>query len=260
MVGNMHIFDERPSDWKDLQNKVAYVLSSCGYKTETPKKIQTPRETIEVDVYAENWDMNIVCECKHWESNVPQSVVLSFRTAVNDIGANKGIIIAKNGFQKGSYQSVVNTNIELRSWNAFLLEYTNKYLVVHIKKLNAIKMKLFRVCTDKSEYLKHYSALSAKEKKRADIYKNELLKVVKVLIGLCSVLNQEDEYGITFCTHEVDSWIMVAEDDLKTHFSCYYSFLQYLYDVICNIVPKIEALYDVPILPKSFYYEWNTCQ
>lgn len=40
----MNIFNENPKNWLDLQNKVAYVLNSCGYTVETPNKIRTARE------------------------------------------------------------------------------------------------------------------------------------------------------------------------------------------------------------------------
>lgn len=259
MVGYMQIFDKQPNDWKDLQNKVAHVLQVCGYKVETPKKIQTPRETIEVDVYAENSEFKIVCECKYWKSNVPQSVVHSFRTVVLDIGANKGIIIAQSGFQRGAYNSVQNTNIELRTWPTFLLEYTDKYLTVYAKRFESVKRRLFRVCTDKSEYLMAFNSLDKKEQRIADQYKNKLLKVVEVLILLCSPLIEEDDNGVAFWIGYINDIIMEAEDTFGVHFTCYYSFMQYLYNQICDITPKLERMYKMDILPKSFYYDWYTC-
>lgn len=36
----MRIFDEEPKNWVDLQNRVAYILSSCDYILETPKKFK----------------------------------------------------------------------------------------------------------------------------------------------------------------------------------------------------------------------------
>ena len=123
----MRVFDEEPKDWLDLQNKVAYILSSCDYIVETPKKIKTIRGMVEIDVYAKSSDSLICCECKNWIRNVSQDTVFSFRTIVNDIGANKGIIIAKRGFQSGSYKACQNTNIILKTWSGFCKNGKNAF-------------------------------------------------------------------------------------------------------------------------------------
>jgi len=117
------IFTRTPSNWKELQFMVYTIFSECGYLTESPKKLHSVRsETIEVDVYAEDngtVKQVIVCECKHWESKVPQSVVHAFRTQVDDIGANTGFIISKNGFQKGATSAVNSSNVRLLTWSEF---------------------------------------------------------------------------------------------------------------------------------------------
>ena len=138
----MNIFSENPKDWLDLQNKVAYILSSCGYIVEIPKKIRTVRGEVEIDVYASDSDISIVCECKYWESNIPQNIIFSFRSVVGDIGANKGIVIAKSGFQSGAYENVRNTNIELKTWEDFSEQCVDKYLKTNIK--NNFKKQIFQ--------------------------------------------------------------------------------------------------------------------
>jgi len=42
-----------PSNWKDLQTKVAEILSDCGFTTEIEKTITTARGQVELDVYAQ---------------------------------------------------------------------------------------------------------------------------------------------------------------------------------------------------------------
>lgn len=244
----MKIFYEEPKDWVNLQNKVAYILSSCGYVVETPKKIQSVRGNVEVDVYAKDSDMLIICECKYWESRVPQNIIFSFRAVIEDIGANKGIIIAKKGFQSGAYRSTKNTNIELKTWEEFLQQYKDKYLKSQIKKVLRIKSKLFRVSNDKSEYWKYYDALNENKRREVDILKNNLMRIVLQLSPMCFMLQNEEDREIGWSTEYIDEIISDAEKMFGKRFPAYYDFFEYMNKEINDIVPKIESLYGIKIL------------
>jgi hypothetical protein len=84
-----------------------------------PKKldhyISTPRGSVEVDVYAidENSvdEIKYIVECKNWASAIPQSVVHSFTTVMNETGANIGFIVSKAGLQEGAVKYTESTNI-----------------------------------------------------------------------------------------------------------------------------------------------------
>lgn len=146
-IGQYKIFSEPPVDWKDLQNKVAQILSDLGYETEVEKDLETVRGKVNVDVYAENKQEPptaiIIAECKNWTTNVPKSVVHSFRTIINDYGANYGIIISKIGFQKGAYEATNNSNVELFDWNEFQEYFKVKWLETIIKDLDKIGRPLW---------------------------------------------------------------------------------------------------------------------
>jgi restriction system protein len=120
-----------PKDWRDLQNKVAEILSDIGFKTEVAKEIETVRGKVEVDVFSvdetQSPSVKYLCECKHWNSRIPQNVVHAFRTVVQDYGANFGFIISKIGFQSGSYTTAQNTNIKLVSWYEFQDVFEDKW-------------------------------------------------------------------------------------------------------------------------------------
>jgi hypothetical protein len=62
----MKLTNKQPQDWKDLQNKVAEILSECGFNVEM--EVETARGKGEIDVYAEEIIMgrkySIACECK----------------------------------------------------------------------------------------------------------------------------------------------------------------------------------------------------
>lgn len=125
-----------PENWRELQNEVGKILNQCGFSVEIEKKIQTVRSKVEIDVYAEEYIKGrtniILCECKYWNTRVPQSIILSFRTIMSDFGANIGYIISKSGFQSGAFKASENTNINLVTWyqfqDAFEEIWFNEYL------------------------------------------------------------------------------------------------------------------------------------
>lgn len=127
-----------PENWKDLQNKVGEILRQCNFKVDIERKIKSIRSEIEIDVYAEenidNRRYLILCECKMWNSNIPQLYVHGLRTVINDIGANKGYIITTSDFQKGSINSVENTNVELLNWQEFQKEFFKSWYINYFSR------------------------------------------------------------------------------------------------------------------------------
>ncbi|GGG15632.1 hypothetical protein GCM10011344_15260 [Dokdonia pacifica] len=121
------ITNSLPETWRDLQNKVGDILEKCGFQVEVEKILKSVRGKVEIDVYAEEnvkgRKYSIICECKHWKSNIPQNIIHGFRTVTNDLGANIGIIITTSDFQSGSIESANLTNIKLLSWQSFQNEF-----------------------------------------------------------------------------------------------------------------------------------------
>jgi len=130
---------ELPRNWKDLQEKVAEIFRDIGYKTETDKKLKIARGTVNVDVYSEDVTQSpniiYICECKHWNSNVPKSVIHSFRAIMEDSGAHYGIVISKKGFQKGAYEAAQNTNIRLADWFEFQEVFKSKWIPAMVERV-----------------------------------------------------------------------------------------------------------------------------
>ncbi|MFT3749067.1 MAG: restriction endonuclease [Agriterribacter sp.] len=142
------IIEKEPIDWKELQQYTSIVLSDCGFNAMIEKTIHTVRGAVEVDVYAEKqgaYKTKILCECKYWNSSIPQTIIHAFRTIVEDSGANQGIIISKAGFQKGAYEAARNANIVLFSWQefqaAFKMEYLHFVIDRNYKKGYELRMK-----------------------------------------------------------------------------------------------------------------------
>lgn len=187
----MNIYNGEPENWKDLQDKVANILLKCGYKTETPKTIQTIRGNVEVDVYAyknTSIPILIICECKYWNSRVPLNIVHGFRTVISDIGANIGVIIARNGFQAGSYMVSNCTNITLCTWDDFMSRFKDEWLSSVISNLELMRYQLYKLSDPyKREYGKSFYMLDSDKKtlilKRMDYYFNVSLSCPQVLVS-----------------------------------------------------------------------------
>ena len=132
------IIDTEPNDWKDLQVKVGRILTQCNFDVSIEKKIQSIRSVVEIDVYAEELIddrvYKILVECKMWKYSIPQHVIHSMRTVVNDIGANKGYIITTSNFQKGAIHSVENTNVELITWKEFQKKYFKSWYITFFSR------------------------------------------------------------------------------------------------------------------------------
>lgn len=112
-----------PETWRGLEKAVFRILSESGLEAETPKPIKTVRGTVEIDVFATDKTQKLpiiyLCECKHWKTTVPQTVVHSLQTVVSNYGANFGLIISSNGFQSGAYEAAQHSNVLLLTWIEF---------------------------------------------------------------------------------------------------------------------------------------------
>lgn len=143
------IFDKQPESWRDLQDCVAQVFREIGcVDVETPYKLSGVRTTKEVDVYAVDGSVvppiKIACECKYWDSAVPQGVVLEFRSVLEDSGVNRGFIISKVGFQSpGAYNAAANTCIVLLDLEGFMQLFFDSWLMAMSIRLDKAVDLLF---------------------------------------------------------------------------------------------------------------------
>lgn len=133
-----------PNRWRDLQNSVCKILNECGLAAETPKIIETVRGNVETDVYAVDEEAKpkiiYICECKNWNSRVPQEKVHAFRTVMSDFGANVGLMISTKGFQSGAYKASENTNVMLLDWtefqNTFIKRWYKNHFIPTLSQIN----------------------------------------------------------------------------------------------------------------------------
>lgn len=148
----MKFTNREPNNWKELQDFVAEYLSTAGYKASTPYEIDTARGKVEVDVYIESpYELvkHIVCECKYWSTPVTKEKIHAFRAVVQDIGAELGIIISKNGYQSGAIEAANYSNVRLETWDSFLRIIENRWID---NQLWTVKTMAARVMSFADEY------------------------------------------------------------------------------------------------------------
>lgn len=159
-----------PDSWQDLQNQVAKILDECGFDVEIEKKITTFRGEVELDAYAEELikgrKYSIAVECKYWSNNIPQHVIHSFRTVLADLGINAGYIVAKTGFQSGSFSAAELTNIDLLTWDEFQHQFFESWYESYF--IHAVAEKLSGLMTYSEPFLPAwFEAMSLEDK---DLY------------------------------------------------------------------------------------------
>jgi len=107
------------TNWKMYQKQAAKFFTELGLSATEEKEIQGVRGKHKVDVFVtgivHGLDIKWIIECKQWSSNVPKEKVLALLSIVQDIGADKGILLSEVGFQSGAIRMSRNTNILLTS-------------------------------------------------------------------------------------------------------------------------------------------------
>lgn len=104
-------------DWKHYQQATAEVFRRLGCNARVDYQAKGARATHDVDVYATFVRSGIPCtwviECKLWKHRIPKEKVMALRGIIDDLGADRGILISEAGFQPGAHDAARGTNITL---------------------------------------------------------------------------------------------------------------------------------------------------
>ena len=143
----MQIFNTRPSTWQELQDMVGQLFTEVGYTVEVSTVIDLVRGKKEIDVYVHDhtseYGTTFLIECKFWNKPVNQETIHSFRSVINDAGANFGFIVSKNGFQKGSYEAAEKTIVKLVSLEELEERFYKKWQIGMARKYMPVADRLF---------------------------------------------------------------------------------------------------------------------
>jgi hypothetical protein len=104
-------------DWRDYQEQVAHLFRELGCLAEVEVPVRGARAAHVIDVWVEferfGLEQRWVVECKLWRTPVPKEKVLTLKSVVEDVGADRGVLVAEAGFQPGAFDASKLTNIAL---------------------------------------------------------------------------------------------------------------------------------------------------
>lgn len=106
-------------DWNEYQEKSADLFRTLGLEAETNVTLQGVRGKHDGDVVVRSKVVGIellwLVECKHWQRRVSKLHVAALTTIINDVGADRGVILAEKGYQSGAKAMAETSNITLTS-------------------------------------------------------------------------------------------------------------------------------------------------
>jgi hypothetical protein len=105
------------TNWREYQERVADLFRELGCSAEVEASVEGVRATHDIDVWVvfERFGLEHrwAIECKYWDTPIPKEKVLTLKSIVDDVGADKGILVAESGFQPGARDAASSTNILL---------------------------------------------------------------------------------------------------------------------------------------------------
>lgn len=105
--------------WSAYQEEVAAFYRELGLSATTNETLAGVRTTHDIDVVVRSrhtgFDVLWLIECKAWKDAIPKEKVLALRTIVEDLGADRGFIMAESGYQSGALQAARYANVMLTS-------------------------------------------------------------------------------------------------------------------------------------------------
>jgi len=134
-------------NWKQYQDETAEFFRGLGCDADVDVKVAGVRAEHKVDVWVRfrrfGFETKWVIECKYWKSAVPKEKVLALKSIVEDVGADRGLLLSAAGFQSGAIRASEKTNITLTDLDG-LKETTRGDLIsslLHSLETRAIKVK-----------------------------------------------------------------------------------------------------------------------
>ncbi|RFB70833.1 restriction endonuclease [Herbaspirillum sp. 3R-11] len=158
--------------WYVFQELIAEHFRSLGASASTNISLDGVRTKHDIDVFVVTkflgTDIKWVIEAKYWKTNVPKDKVLTLRSVVDEVGADKGFLISEKGFQSGAIEAASKTNVQLVTFEA-LKERTKN--IVQGELLNAYESRADLLV---KRYFSHGKAVRIKYGLRDDPYEFNL--------------------------------------------------------------------------------------
>jgi len=103
--------------WREYQEEAAKLFRQLNCNAKVDARVQGARARHKIDVWVTfsrfGLEHKWVIECKLYNRPIPKEKVLALKGVVDDVGADRGILIAESGCQPGAHAAAQSTNIEL---------------------------------------------------------------------------------------------------------------------------------------------------
>lgn len=105
--------------WKEYQYDAVAQFRALGLSAEPDQRLHGVRGYHDIDVVVRGNRAGMtflwIVECKRWKTNVPKHAVATLQSIVQDLGADRGIILSEKGFQPGAKALAKGSNVILTS-------------------------------------------------------------------------------------------------------------------------------------------------
>lgn len=126
--------------WKNYQEATAEHYRELGLSAETDVSLDGVRGKHAVDVAVRGSRAGVdflwVVECKYWNRAVPKATVATLATIVSDVGADRGIILSRKGFQSGAPAMARGSNMTLTSLEELQSSTTREKIEYRCEQIN----------------------------------------------------------------------------------------------------------------------------
>jgi Restriction endonuclease len=107
------------ASWKSYEEQTAELFRKLDCRVDIGAAVKGARARHNIDVWVRFSRFGIeqkwVVDCKFWRRRVTKEKVLALKAVVDDVGADRGILVSQNGFQAGAIRTSEHTNVTLTS-------------------------------------------------------------------------------------------------------------------------------------------------
>jgi restriction endonuclease len=125
--------------WKKYEEQTAEFFRSLSCRVELGATIKGARAKHKIDVWVIFTRFGIetkwVVDCKFWRKPVTKEKVLVLISVVDDVGADRGILVSQRGFQAGAVRAAEHTNVTLTSLEELKQTAQNDLIVSALQTL-----------------------------------------------------------------------------------------------------------------------------
>jgi hypothetical protein len=135
--------------WEQYQHDTADLLRELGFTTVVNERLRAPSDAVHnVDVSARITVAGVavtwIVECKYWNRRVDQLHVSALKDIVNDLGADRGMVISERGFLPGAIRVVRGKNITLTSLEDLRANAADDLLAARVRAVDWRLLRLSR--------------------------------------------------------------------------------------------------------------------